>query len=234
MHYGVPNIPRSTIVADKIDPVIVFAQVTQHAWTPCFTTPSRAAPHSKHPRDCNQHEGTTTPPACLIVWTDSQVSAVSYVFRRPIKQLLRRTFLRPFRADATVVIMVQACVQVTTGLSHTFTHVSYCVHLSGVLISPLLKFTHGPVSQGEDAAYLSRACRSVGTLVSDSINPLRITPQGVSAIQSRKGATMLAPAVRYAAGIIRNFTRSEGFMQGRCEVDAFQYPTEMEEVMSPR
>jgi hypothetical protein len=34
---------------------------------------------------------------------------------------------------------------------------------------------------------------------------------------------MLAPAVRYGAAIMRNFSRSEGFMQGRCEVDVFRY-----------
>jgi hypothetical protein len=146
---GVPNVPRSQLVADGIDPVLFMFNL-------CFF--------------------------------------LMHFHGRIYRNILRPTLFRFFRPDRTVVLMVQV------GL------------------------------RGEDSYHLSRTCRTLGMLVSRSINPLRIDREEmVKKVKVRKGSSMLTPAVRYAAAIFRNFSRSPGWMHGRAELDVFDFPSDVDQ-----
>jgi hypothetical protein len=146
---GVPNIPRSQLIADRIDPVLFMMNLS--VFLLCF-------------------------------------------HRQLYKYVFRPIFLRVFRPDHTVVLVVQVAMR------------------------------------GEDSYHLSRTCRTLGMLVSRSINPLRLDRnEGVRKVKVRRGSSMLTPAVRYAAAIFRNFSRSPEWMHGRAEVDVFGFDSESHE-----
>jgi hypothetical protein len=145
--WGVPNVPRSQLVAHAVDPVIVLSLGVLFA----------------------------------------------ALFQGPLGRGLRALLLPHHKANHIVVLVAQVAVA------------------------------------GEQALPLSRTCRALGQLVHDGINPLRLTPHGVEEVEARPGAQAMAPAVRYAALLLRNATRGAGLVNGRVEVDAFHAHNETAE-----